>query len=144
MIDAGHQYQRTSADTQGTLRAAGEAPGGGSGLSGDTQRDGGSGGSGRRGGNSSDDYLADLVEADGDLVSPVVVSTKEPSVKWVSRADGTREEGELDDLAAEIVGTPCPGNSSRLTGTSGVIVIWWIKKGSLRYQIEPRLSSGVV
>ena len=100
------RYRR---DSLGTLRAVGESRGG-SGSSGDVQRDGGCGGSGRRGGNSSDDYLADLVEADGDLVSPVVVSTREPSVKWVSRADGTREEGELDDLAAEIVGDTLSGD----------------------------------
>jgi hypothetical protein len=51
-----------------------------------------------------------LVESDGELVRQVVVSTKEPSVKWLSRADGTREEGELDDLAAEIVGDSLSGD----------------------------------
>ena len=101
------RYRR---DSEGTLRAVGEAPGGGLGSSGDTQREGTSAGGGRRGGSSSDDYLADLVEADGDLVNPVVVHTKEPSVKWVSRTDGTREEGELDDLAAEIVGDTLSGD----------------------------------
>jgi hypothetical protein len=40
----------------------------------------------------------------------VVVSTKEPSVKWVSRADGTREEDEMDDVAAEIVGDTLSGD----------------------------------
>jgi hypothetical protein len=77
---------------------------------GDTQRQGASSGGGRRGGTSSDDHLADLVEADGDLVRQVPVSTKEPSVKWISRADGTREDGELDDLAAKIVGDSLCGD----------------------------------
>ena len=31
-------------------------------------------------------------------------------MKWVSRADKTREEGELDDLAAEIVGDTLTGD----------------------------------
>ncbi|MBN9006198.1 MAG: ATP-binding protein [Rhizobiales bacterium] len=101
------RYRR---DPQGTLRAAGEAPGGASGSAGDTQREGTSTGGGRRGGTSSDDYLADLVESDGELARQVVVSTKEPSVKWISRADGTREEGELEDLAAEIVGDSLSGD----------------------------------
>jgi hypothetical protein len=38
------------------------------------------------------------------------VSTKEPAVKWVSRVDQTREEGELEDLAAEIVGDTLAGD----------------------------------
>ena len=43
-------------------------------------------------------------------MSTIVISPKEPQVKWVSRADGTREEGELDDLAAEIVGDTLNGD----------------------------------
>jgi hypothetical protein len=43
-------------------------------------------------------------------VSAVIVSPKEPLVRWVSKADGTREEGELDDLAAEIVGDTLNGD----------------------------------
>jgi hypothetical protein len=101
------RYRR---DPDGALRAKGEAPGGG--TFGDTQRGtfSSSGGGGHRGGRSSDDYLADLVESGGEPVSPVVVSTKEPSVKWVSHADGTREEGEMEDLAAEIVGDTLSGD----------------------------------
>jgi len=87
----------------------GQAPGS-AGLSGDTQRESSSAGGGQRGGRSSDDYLADLVDSGGEPVRAVVVSTKEPSVKWVSRADKTREEGELDDLAAEIVGDTLTGD----------------------------------
>jgi hypothetical protein len=101
------RYRR---DPDGPLRAKGEAPGGG--AFGDTQHASSSSGAGssHRGGRSSDDYLADLVEAGGEAVSPVVVSTKEPCVKWVSRADGTREEDEMDDLAAEIVGDTLSGD----------------------------------
>jgi hypothetical protein len=101
------RYRR---DPDGSLRARGQAPGGA--AFGDTQREHGSsaGGAGHRGGRSSDDYLADLVESDGETVSPVVVSTREPTVKWVSRVDGTREEDELDDLAAEIVGDTLTGD----------------------------------
>ena len=101
------RYRR---DPDGSLRAKGEAPGGG--AFGDTQRSSSSSGEGggHRGGRSSDDYLADLVEAGGEPVSSIVVSTKEPSVKWVSRADGTREEDEMDDLAAEIVGDTLSGD----------------------------------
>jgi hypothetical protein len=101
------RYRR---DPQGSLRAVGEAPGGAAGSVGDTQRHGPSTGGGGRGGASSDDYLADLVETDGDMVRQVVVSTKEPSVAWISRLDGTREEGELEDLAAEIVGDTLSGD----------------------------------
>ena len=101
------RYRR---DPDGTLRAKSEAPGGG--AFGDTQRAASSsgGGSGHRGGRSSDDYLADLVESGGETVSAVVVSTKEPSIKWVSRVDGTREEDEMDDVAAEIVGDTLSGD----------------------------------
>jgi hypothetical protein len=67
-------------------------------------------GGGKRGGRSSDEYLADLVDSVGEPVSAVVVSTKEPTVKWISRADSTREEGELEDLAAEIVGDALTGD----------------------------------
>jgi hypothetical protein len=102
------RYRR---DPNGNLRAI-EKVLGGSPSSGDGQKGTGSSsiGGGHRGGRSSDDYLADLVEAGGELVSAVVVSPKEPQVKWVSRTDGTREEGELDDLAAEIVGDTLSGD----------------------------------
>src|SRR5262249_33099369 len=54
------RYRR---DSNGKLRAVGQAPGGG-GLSGDTQRQPSGGGNiGQRGGRSSDDYLADLVDS---------------------------------------------------------------------------------
>ena len=33
-----------------------------------------------------------------------MVNPKEPTVTWISKVDGTREDGELEDLAAEIVG----------------------------------------
>ena len=101
------RYRR---DPNGSLRGIGKALGGSS-SPGDGQKGTGSSGvGGHRGGRSSDDYLADLVESGGELVSAVVVSPKEPQVKWVSRADGTREEGELDDLAAEIVGDTLSGD----------------------------------
>src|SRR5262249_58997812 len=58
----------------------------------------------------SDDACAHVAESGGELVSAVVVPPKEPQVKWVSRTDGTREEGELDDLAAEIVGDTLSGD----------------------------------
>jgi hypothetical protein len=77
------------------------------------------------GGRSSDDYLADLVDSGGEFVSPVVVSTKEPSVKWVSRADQTREEGELDDLAPEIVGDTLTGDIVKANRDFRVIAISW-------------------
>jgi hypothetical protein len=101
------RYRR---DANGKLRALGEAPGG-VGSVGGTERTGTAAvGGGKRGGRSSDDYLADLVEAGGESVSPVVVSTREPDVKWISKADKTREEGELEDLAAEIVGDTLTGD----------------------------------
>jgi len=101
------RYRR---DPSGKLLAAGEVTGG-SPSSGDGQgRTDSSGVGGKRGGRSSDDYLADLVETGGVTVSPVVISPKEPTVKWVSRAEGTREEGEMDDLAAEIVGDTLAGD----------------------------------
>ena len=95
------RYRR---DPSGPLMAAGKASGGASSNGGGRGGDGGSGGVGRRGGRSSDDYLADLVESGGEAASRVVVSAKEPEVRWVSRVAGTREEGEFDDLAAGIIG----------------------------------------
>jgi hypothetical protein len=101
------RYRR---DNGGKLQAVGQTSGG-AGLSGDTQRSSSpGGGSGSRGGRSSDDYLADLVDSGGEPVTSVVVSAKEPNVVWISRADRTREEGELEDLAAEIVGDTLTGD----------------------------------
>jgi hypothetical protein len=95
------RYRR---DPSGHLRAVGQAPGGASAPNGG-ERGGGDYVSGpRKGGRASDDYLTDLVESGGEAVMAVVASTKEPEVKWVSRAAGTREEGELDDLAAGVIG----------------------------------------
>ena len=101
------RYRR---DPNGNLRGIGKVVGGSS-SPGDGQKGtGSSGAGGHRGGRSSDDYLADLVESGGELVTAVAVSPKEPLVKWVSKADGTREEDELDDLAAEIVGDTLNGD----------------------------------
>ena len=101
------RYRR---DPNGSLRGIGKVVGGSS-SPGDGQKGtGSSGAGGHRGGRSSDDYLADLVESGGELVTAVAVSPKEPLVKWVSKADGTREEDELDDLAAEIVGDTLNGD----------------------------------
>jgi hypothetical protein len=100
------RYRR---DPNGNLRAIGKVVGGSSSAGDAQQGTGSSAVGGRRGGRTSDDYLADLVESGGELVSAVVVSPKEPLVKWVSRTEGTREEGELDDLAAEIVGDTLSG-----------------------------------
>lgn len=100
------RYRR---DPAGSLLGTGEAPGGVSSRGGGGRSGTGNGGGGK-GGRSSDEYLADLVEAGGETASPVAVSTKEPTVKWVSKADGTREEDELKDLAAEIVGDALNGD----------------------------------
>jgi hypothetical protein len=99
------RYRR---DPIGGLQGAGEAPGGSSSRIGGG-RSGTASGGGGKGGRSSDDYLADLVESGGDAVSAVIVSPKEPTVKWISKAEGTREEDELKDLAAEIVGDTLNG-----------------------------------
>jgi histidine kinase/DNA gyrase B/HSP90-like ATPase len=60
-------------------------------------------------GRASDDYLADLVESEGEPAARVEVKSNEPEVKWVSVADKTRPEDELEDVAAEIVGDPMTG-----------------------------------
>jgi hypothetical protein len=60
-------------------------------------------------GRASDDYLADLVESEGEPASRVEVKSNEPEVKWVSVADKTRPDDELEDVAAEIVGDPMTG-----------------------------------
>ena len=101
------RYRR---DPNGNLLATGVTAGGGSASGSDHREAGSSGGGSRRGGRSSDDYLADLVESGGEPASPIVVSPKEPEVKWISRAEGTREDDELDDLAAEIVGDTLTGD----------------------------------
>lgn len=102
------RYRR---DPNGSLLAVGQVTGGAPARS-DNERSGIASSGGRRsGGRSSDDYLADLVEADGEPVSPVETAPKEPEIRWISRADGTREEEELDDRAAEIVGDPLTGTT---------------------------------
>ena len=95
------RYKR---DPDGQLRAIGKAMGGLSVRAGATRDESGNAGGGRKGGRSGDDYLTDLVESGGETATLADISTKEPEVKWVSRGAGTREEGELDDLAAGIVG----------------------------------------
>jgi hypothetical protein len=96
------RYRR---DPAGALLAEGEAIGGNSGF-GDqvTERGRNQKPGGRHGGRSSDDYLADLVVSDGEHASAVITNPQEPDVKWISRSDGTRDEDELDDRAAEISG----------------------------------------
>jgi hypothetical protein len=100
------RYRR---DPDGTLRAEGRAPGS-SASDGGRVSDGKVSGGGRKGSRSSDEYLADLVETGGETVSPITVNPKEPGVRWISKADGSREDGELDDLAAEIVGDTLSGD----------------------------------
>jgi hypothetical protein len=68
-----------------------------------------SGKSGRRSSSASEEYLADLVEQGGEETIEVAVKPKEPIVRWVSRADSSREEDELEDVAAEIAGSPATG-----------------------------------
>ncbi len=101
------RYRR---DPDGNLFAAGAVAGGETASGNDHRDTGSSGGGTHRGGRSSDDYLADLVESGGEPASLVVVSPKEPEVKWISRAERTREEDELVDLAAEIVGDTLTGD----------------------------------
>lgn len=94
------------------LMAQGTVTGGGTRTLGGTRETndvGSIGGTRRTGGTASDDYLADLVESDGEPATPVNVKPQEPEVKWVSLADRTRAEDELDDVAAEIVGEPLDG-----------------------------------
>ena len=102
------RYRRTNF---GNVFAMGETTGGGSQ---DTDapaiRDTGAGGSGKRGGRVSDDYLADLVESGGEPAAEVLAKPKEPIVHGVSRAEGTRGDDELEDVAAEIVGDPATGD----------------------------------
>lgn len=100
------RYRR---DPTGSVMASGAAPGGASGTG--SRPASGAGGGGGRGGRSSDAYLADLVETNGDRASHVNANPKEPIVRWVSRADGTREGDELEDVAAEIVGDALNGDT---------------------------------
>jgi hypothetical protein len=94
------RYRR---DPEGMLRAAGEGTGGHA-LLGNGRRTATGGGGSGWGGRSSDDYLIDLVESGGHTATRVDTSPREPTVTWVSKAEGTREDGELEDRAAEIVG----------------------------------------
>jgi hypothetical protein len=95
------RYRR---DPGGSLIATGQVPGGSASSRGVGDHSGGAGDGGQRGGRSSDDYLADLVDSEGETVSAITVNPKAPKVSWVSRANGTRAEEELLDKAAEIVG----------------------------------------
>jgi hypothetical protein len=95
------RYRR---DPTGPVQAQGNAVGGSPGFEDLVERRGDQRSGGRRGGRSSDDYLADLVVSEGEQATPVITNPQEPEVKWVSRADGTREEDEMDDRAAEISG----------------------------------------
>lgn len=67
------------------------------------------GSAGARGGRSSSDYLADLVEAEGEEAVAVAAVPKEPTVMWVSLGAG-RETDEMEDLAAEIPGDQVTGD----------------------------------
>jgi hypothetical protein len=94
------RYRRASA---GSLLAEGAVCGGG-------REHGGGQSSGARGGRASDDYLADLVEAGGDSAVEIKSKPREPQIKWVSRARGDREDGEMEDLAAQIYPSPATGD----------------------------------
>lgn len=99
------RYRRTP---DGMVRAGGAAPGGNPESDGElseprSHRKGGS-----RGGRSSNDYLADLVEVDGEEATPVSPTPKEPEVMWVSLGSG-READEMEDMAAEIPGDAATG-----------------------------------
>lgn len=65
------------------------------------------------GGRASDSYLADLVEANGQPATEVQARPKEPTVMWVSKANKTREDDELDDMAAQIPDDPATGDLIR-------------------------------
>ena len=93
------RYRR---DPDGPLMAVGATLGGNPSVSSRTSSGGGGGGG--RGGRSSDAYLADLVETNGERASAINTNPKEPVVRWVSKVDGTREGDELEDVAAEIAG----------------------------------------
>jgi hypothetical protein len=99
------RYRR---DQNGPLMAVGEVTGG------SPEPDGSHTGGGHRGGGvggrRGDDYLADLVESDGEAASEITVRLREPEVRWVSLRDGTRSEDELEDQAAEIQGDPATGD----------------------------------
>jgi hypothetical protein len=101
------RYRR---DADGLLRAVGEAPGGSSSLRRPSSSAVGEGAGGGKGGRSSDAYLADLVESGGEPATSVAINPREPTVKWVSKAEGTRADDELDDVAAEIVGDALNGD----------------------------------
>jgi hypothetical protein len=105
------RYKR---DPDGLLQAIGKvadaANSGNEGSFGSGTSGRGSTGGNRKGGRSSDDFLADLVETDGEPVSPVTINPKEPQIIWISKAEGSRADGELDDLAAEIVGDTLNGD----------------------------------
>jgi hypothetical protein len=103
------RYRR---DPNGVLRAIGEAPGGSTAKS--TGHAGDSGTGGGKGGRSIDDYLADLVEVGGDPVTPVMANPKEPTVKWISKAEGTREGAGWPCRSGRNVcsSLPCPNASA--------------------------------
>jgi hypothetical protein len=100
------RYRRSSI---GALLAEGTVSGGAAGERGGGGRGGGhsSGGRGRR---ATDDYLADLVQEGGEPAIEVKPVPREPQIKWVSRAKGDREEGEMEDVAAQIYPSPATGD----------------------------------
>ena len=100
------RYRRTS---EGSLLATGEVPGGVPVTSTDDTEHTHTRKGGKRGGRTSNDYLADLVESGGEEVVPVTPRPNEPEVFWVSAADGTRADGEMEDKGAEIPDDPLRG-----------------------------------
>lgn len=62
-------------------------------------------------GRTSTEYLADLVEVEGDPVTEVEARPPRPDVVWVSVAAGTRERDDNDDRAAWIAGDPLTDNT---------------------------------
>jgi hypothetical protein len=89
-------------DVDGPVSARTPVVGGTPLRSGVAREGGGSDRSGQNGGRSADAYLAELVELAGESAKEIRPVPSEPDVLWVSTADGSRDEDELVDKAAEI------------------------------------------
>lgn len=114
------QVSRYSKDPAGQLRAVLQVSGGqgggfdrGDGTAGDS---GDYVGGGRRDnayshqGRAGNAYLSDLVDEEGDKVRKVRVPPDDLKIEWVSKDHGTRDQGTMEDIAAEIQGDVLTGN----------------------------------
>jgi hypothetical protein len=91
------RYRRSD---RGSVTVDGEAPGGSPRSRSEGQQEQGKGIGGGKGGRRDDLYGA-FISPTGEQATPIIPRLQEPETEWRFEADGTREDGYLEDRAAE-------------------------------------------